>query len=130
MRREVQGVDIEQVLVLQRRVADAGQRTRASVCEPICRRVGSDQITDHCYVDIFDANASARECSQCCLGLQVVGLAEQRASRNIGPAHGFGQRADITNGEYNVVCAGTNQRADTGYGLVGANCRCCRRAGK
>ena len=112
VRGQVDSVDIKQELVLQCGIADAGQRARAGVGEPVARGIGLDQRSEQAGVDVFDAHAGICDAGKRDLHQIVAGLAVGRADQGIGIACRFRQSADVADGEDDVAGAIANQRAD------------------
>jgi hypothetical protein len=112
VRGQVDSVDIKQELVLQCGIADAGQRARAGVGEPVARGIGLDQRSEQAGVDVFDAHAGICDAGKRDLHQIVAGLAVGRADQGIGNACRFRQFADVADGEDDVAGAIANQRVD------------------
>lgn len=112
VRGQVDSVDIKQELVLQCGIADAGQRARAGVGEPVARGIGLVQLSEQAGVDVFDAHAGIRDAGKRDLHQIVAGLAIGRADQGIGIACRFRQFADVADGEDDVAGAIANQRVD------------------
>ncbi len=108
---EVNAVDIEEILALQRRIADAGQRADAGAGEAVARRIHIDHLRQRAHVDIFDAHAASRHQGELGRHQAVVGLAigggdagDRRAGRLV-----IGQDAGIAGGPYEGPRAGGDQ---------------------
>ena len=119
-RGQVDAVEIEQILVLQRRIADAGQRTGAGIGDAVARRVRLDQAAEQRDVDQFDADAGARDRGQRRLHLGIVVQAIGGADRCGGIAGRFRQLADVAGRENERARTCADQRIDAVQRLGGA----------